>query len=399
MMPFAGKTVLLGVCGSVAAYKACELASRLREQGANVLCVLTKSAQQLAHPAAFEAITGNRAITDMFMSAVNPEIEHIAVAQSADLFLIAPATANILAKAAHGIADDWLSTTLLATRAPIVYAPAMNTNMYLHPATQANIALLKERGAFFVGPASGMLACRTEGIGRLAAAQDILDAAQILSHKTKDYRGKRVLITSGPNHEPIDPMRYLGNRSSGKMGRLLALEALCRGAEVCVVSGPAAVQPPYGAEVVRIQTADEMFDAVMARSEGYDIIIGAAAVADYRAETLLGQKIKRHEDVFTLRLKPNRDIIASVAAVKKTGQMVVGFAAESDNVIQHGEEKLHKKNLDMLIANVIGGTQCAVGADRSDAYLLTLNTPPEKLPQVDKRELSGLIFDRLRAAF
>jgi phosphopantothenoylcysteine decarboxylase / phosphopantothenate---cysteine ligase len=316
MMPFAGKTVLLGVCGSIAAYKACDLASRLREYGANVVCALTKAAQQLAHPAAFEAITGNRVVTDMFAPVENPEIEHIAIARKAALFLIAPATANILAKAAHGIADDWLSTTLLATKAPVLYAPAMNTNMYLHPATQANITLLRERGASFVGPASGMLACRTEGVGRLAEIADIMDAAIIASHTSKDYQGKRVLITSGPNHEPIDPMRYVGNRSSGKMGHLLALEALCRGAEVCVVSGPATVRPPCGAEVVSVHTADEMYDAVMARAADYDIIIGAAAVADYKAETVLESKIKRREESFTLRLKPNRDIIASVAAAK-----------------------------------------------------------------------------------
>lgn len=399
MMPFAGKTVLLGVCGSIAAYKACELASRLREQGANVLCALTKSARELVQPATFEAITGNPAITDMFAPAVAPEIEHIAVAQRAALFLIAPATANILAKAAHGLADDWLSTTLLATRAPIVYAPAMNTNMYEHPATCENIALLKKRGAFFVGPAAGRLACGTEGLGRLADIPDILDAARIAAYPVKDYAGKRVLITSGPNHEPIDPMRFIGNRSSGKMGRALALEALCRGAEVCVVTGPAAVPPPYGAETVRVTTADEMYTAVMERAPSCDIIIGAAAVADYTPAAFAEKKIKRHDKELVLCLKPNRDIIAAVAAGKRQGQVVAGFAAESHDTVAHGQEKRVRKGLDLLIANTIGGERCAVGADTGDAWIITPDGDPEPLACIEKTALATVLLDRIAGLF
>lgn len=397
MASFAEKSVLLGVCGSIAAYKACEIASRLREQGAEVLCALTASARQLVQPATFEALTGTRVVTDLFVPAATPEIGHIAIAQRVHLCLIAPATANMLAKAAHGIADDWISTTLLATRAPVLFAPAMNTNMYSHPATQENISILKGRGALFVGPALGRLACGSEGPGRLAEIPDILDAALIAASQPKDYAGKRILITSGPNHEPIDPMRYVGNRSSGKMGRALALEALCRGADVCVVTGPASVPPPYGAEIVSVQTAEEMYDAVMRRMSDYDIIIGAAAVADYKPETVTKQKIKRQEKDLSLRLIPNRDIIASVATARKENQRVVGFAAETDNILQNAEEKRDRKKLDMVVANTIGGDACAVGADRENAYIVMQGQTPEHLENISKTTLAKRIFDHLAA--
>lgn len=397
MTAFAQKTVLLGVCGSIAAYKACELASRLREQGASVVCALTGSAQKLVQAATFEALTGNRAVTEMFSPFSAPEVEHISLARKADLFLVAPATANMIAKAAHGIADDWISTTLLATRAPIIFAPAMNTQMYTHPATQSNLALLRQRGVLIVEPASGRLACGEEGPGRLADIPDILDAARIAMTPVKDYAGKRVLITSGPNHEPIDPMRYIGNRSSGKMGYALALEALCRGAEVCVISGPALVSLPRGATVVKVSTAGEMYDAVMSRVADFDIIIGAAAVADYRVECPLPAKIKRQDEPLSLRLLPNRDIIAAVAAAKRPEQKVVGFAAESNDLIKHGEQKLLNKRLDMLVANTIGGDQCAVGADKENAFILVPGKPAEELVQIEKSALATLIFDRLAA--
>lgn len=395
MLPFAEKNVLLGVCGSIAAYKACELASRLLEQGARVECALTASAQRLVHAAALEAITGKRVITEMFPVAVNPEISHIAVAQRVDLCLVAPATANILGKAACGIADDWLSTTLLALRAPLLFAPAMNTNMYTHPATQANIAVLRERGAAIVGPASGRLACGTEGVGRLADIPDILDAAQIAVYPTKDYAGKRILITSGSNHEPIDPVRFIGNRSSGKMGRALALEALCRGAEVCVISGPVTVAPPHGAKVIPVNTADEMFTATLGCMKNYDIIIGAAAVADYKLESPETKKLKRGKGDLTLKLTPNQDIIAAVSNARKPGQHVIGFAAESEEVLLRAEQKLQQKNLDMVIANTIGGKDCAIGADQGDVCILIPGKKAEKLERIEKNQLARIIFDRL----
>ena len=290
---FSNKEIVLGVTGSIAAYKACEIASRLVEYGARVLPVLTESAAELVAPASFEAITGQRAITRMFEPLQNPDIEHIAVATRAHLFLIAPATANVIAKAAHGIADDWLTTTLLATRAPILFAPAMNCNMYDHPATQENIQTLARRGCRFVGPEEGRLACGTTGIGRMIDPATIIDACVPLLGTRKDLAGKRVLITSGANHEPIDPVRFIGNRSSGKMGRAIALEALARGAEVTVISGPSEARMPWGATVVSVRSAAEMAQALEREAPNADVIIGAAAVADYRVENPAVGKITR----------------------------------------------------------------------------------------------------------
>jgi len=392
---FADKTILLGVCGSVAAYRACDIASQLKQQGAIVLTAMTRSAQQLVCPASFEAVTGQPVITEMFSPLPTPGVEHIAVAQRANLFLIAPATANILAKAAHGIADDWLSTTLLATRAPILFAPAMNTAMYTHPATQANITLLKEWGALFVGPASGNLACGDSGVGRLANRDDILDAAAIALCRKKDFAGKRVLITSGSNHEAIDPVRFIGNRSSGKMGRALALEALRRGAEVCVISGPAEVKLPVGAEVVNVSTAAQMHDAVMARLGQYDVVIAAAAVADYRVENASDKKIKRESENISLTLTPNHDIVAAAAAQKRPGCKIIGFAAESDDILDNASAKLKRKNLDMIVANKVGGENSAIGADTGEAWLLLPGREPEPQGHIEKTALAMRIFDRI----
>jgi phosphopantothenoylcysteine decarboxylase/phosphopantothenate--cysteine ligase len=389
---FTGKTVVLGVTGSIAAYKACEIASRLVELGASVIPVLTSSARELVGPASLEAITGNRAILGMFEPLQNPEIEHIAVARRADLFLIAPATANILAKAAHGLADDWLSTTLLATRAPLLFAPAMNTMMYQHPATQANIALLAARGACFVGPGTGRLACGDEGPGRLADIPHILEAAAMALTRDKDLAGRRVLITSGANQEPIDPVRFIGNASSGRMGRALALEALCRGARVCVVAGPSDVVPPEAAERVSVRTAAEMHDAVMQRFDGCDIFFAVAAVADYRAAAVNQAKIKRTGPM-TLELLPNADIVAEAARRRRSGQVVAGFAAETDNVPGNAAAKLAAKGLDMILANRVGGADCAIGAEDSEAWLLRANQPPETLGRASKSDIARRLVD------
>ena len=394
---FAEKEVVLGVTGSIAAYKACELASRLVEAGARVTPVLTRNALQFTGTATFEAITGRRAITEMFEPLNNPDVEHISVARRADLFLIAPATANILAKAAHGIADDWLSTTLLATRAPLLFAPAMNSLMYAHPATQANIALLRDRGCHFVGPDSGHLACGMVGPGRLADVLHILEAAGIALNANKDFAGKRVLITSGANHEPIDPVRFIGNRSSGKMGRALAYEALRRGAAVTVVTGPVAVPPPAAAEVLCADTAQQMLDAVKSRLETADVFIGAAAVADYHPEHPFTSKHKRGDAPLTLTLVPNPDIAAYVGAHKRPTQIAVGFAAETDAILDHAGEKLVRKKLDLIVANEVGGDSSAIGADTANAYIVGPEGAAENLPGVTKEDLAARLFDRIIA--
>ncbi len=394
---FAGKTVVLGVTGSIAAYKACELASRLVEQGARVLTALTPAALEFVQPATFEAITRQRAITGLFDPVPQPEIEHIAVAKQADLFLVAPATANILAKAAVGLADDWLSTTLLATRAPILFAPAMNTMMYEHPATQANIETLRGRGCHFVGPDAGALACGDTGLGRLAAIPNILEAAAILLHTEKDLAGRHVLITSGANHEPIDPVRFIGNRSSGKMGRAIALEALSRGARVTVVAGISEVPLPRAVELVRAETAKAMFEAVQTRWPQADIFIGAAAVADYHVAHPTPEKHKRGEANLELALVPNPDIAAWVGTHKRPDQISVCFAAETQTPIENAIAKRTEKNADLVVVNQVGGTECAFGAETTSAAILNATATSGELQRLTKESLATEILNKISA--
>lgn len=388
------RDVLLGVTGSIAAYKACDIASRLVKLGVRVTPALTNSATQLVCPASFEAITGNRAITAMFEPLPTPEIEHIAVATRANLFLIAPATANILAKAAHGIADDWLSTTLLATRAPILFAPAMNTNMYLHPATQSNIDTLRERGCHFAGPDEGALACGTQGPGRMAEPALVVETALPLLDPRNDLDGVHVVVTSGGTREPVDPVRYLGNRSSGKMGRAIAFEALCRGAKVTVVSGPASTPLPCAANVIDVETAAEMDAACRSLAPEAEVFIAAAAVADYRIDEPLESKHKRSGGPLELRLVENPDILASVAQAKRPGQIVVGFAAETEDMAVHGQAKLASKNLDMVVANLVGQPGSGFGTDTVRATLICADGA-EELSPMSKEELAQRLFDRV----
>jgi len=390
------REVLLGVTGSIAAYKACDIASRLTKLGIPVTPALTHSAAQLVCPASFEAITGSRAITAMFEPSPNPEIGHIAVATRAALFLIAPATANILAKAANGIADDWLATALLATRAPVLFAPAMNTNMYLHPATQANIETLRERGCHFIGPDEGALACGTQGPGRMTEPAFVVEAALPLLDPREDLKGTHVVVTSGGTREPIDPVRYIGNRSSGRMGRAIAFEALCRGARVTVVSGPAATPLPCAADVVEVETAAEMATACRSLAPEADIFIAAAAVADYGVEAALKNKHKRASGPLDLHLTENPDILAAVAQARKPGQLVVGFAAETEEMIAHGQAKLASKNLDLVVANLVGQPGSGFGTDTTLAALICADRVDE-LPPMSKEDLAEKLFDRITA--
>jgi len=391
------KHVILGVTGSIAAYKACEIASALVKQGIRVTPVLSASAQHLVGSASFEGITGTPAITAMFDSSTNVEIDHVAVPTGADLVIVAPATANVLAKAAHGIADDWLTTALLVTRAPILFAPAMNTNMYQHPAVQANLRTLRERGCHFVGPDSGVLACKTVGPGRLIDPVCIVEAGLGLLRRRTDLEGVHVLLTSGANHEPIDPVRFIGNRSSGKMGRALAQEALDRGAEVTIVSGPADVGVPSAARVVRVETALEMRDAVLRYETDADIVIGAAAVADYRVEGPPREKHKRSGEGLTLRLVENPDIIAEVGLRKRDGQLVVGFAAETVDLVANATAKLERKKLDLIVGNEVACAESGFGTDTVKAVFVDGTGSPETLPLVTKAELAERLFDRLVA--
>ena len=395
--PFAGRHIVLGVTGSIAAYKACELASRLVEGGAIVTTALTRAAREFVGPASFEGITGGRVFLEMFTPEHHSEIEHIALARKADLLLIAPATAHVIAKAAHGLADDWLSTTLLATRAPILFAPAMNTMMYEHPATQANIRLLKERGGLFVGPGAGQLACGETGYGRLADPAAILEAADLALPRERGLAGRRVLITSGPTHEAIDPVRYLANRSSGKMGRALALEALRRGAQVSVVTGPCPTPLPAACETVRVRTARQMLEAVQGRFNETDIFIAAAAVCDYGVEAPAAEKRKREERGLDLHLTPNPDIAAWAGEHKHPGQAVLGFAAETERLLENAAGKLRRKKLDIIVANQVGGAECAFGADQVRAAILTREHPSEEPRLMLKSELVAALFETATA--
>ncbi|GMV90974.1 MAG: phosphopantothenoylcysteine decarboxylase [Candidatus Hydrogenedentota bacterium] len=392
---FSNKEIVLGVTGSIAAYKACELTSRLVELGAKVTPVLTKSATELVGPATFEAIAGRRAITAMFEPLQNPEVEHIAVAQRADLYLIAPATANFIAKAACGIADDWLTTTLLATRAPLLIAPAMNTNMYQHPATQQNMATLNTRGAVFVGPDSGRLACRTVGPGRLIDPMTILEACVPLLRREKDLAGRRVVITSGATHEPIDPVRYIGNRSSGKMGRAIALEAMARGAEVTVVSGPSEVAIPHNVKLISIQTATEMAEAVASLMHECDIFIAAAAVGDYRVDAPAASKRKKSGKGLDLHLVENPDVLALAGSDRKNGKIIVGFAAETDDLIKNATAKVKKKNLDLIVANHVNTPDSGFGSDTTSAAIIDRKGKVEELPNMSKGDLAEMLMDRV----
>lgn len=395
MSTTSAKHVILGVTGSIAAYKACEIASLLSKKGFKVTPVLTKSAAQFIGAASLEGITGNRVITEMFDTSTNAGIDHVAVPQSADLVIVAPATANILGKAAHGIADDWLTTALLVTRAPILFAPAMNTNMFGHAAVQDNLRTLRDRGCHFVGPDSGVLACKTIGVGRMMDPEYVVEAAMSLLYPKHDLAGKRVLLTSGGNHEPIDPVRFIGNRSSGKMGYALANEALQRGAQVTVITGPADVVPPEGATTIQVQTAIEMGDALLEHLHEADIVIGAAAVADYRVENPPTEKRKRDGRAMTLTLVENPDLIAEAAARKREDQVVVGFAAETQDLLENAHAKLAKKNLDLIVANEVGVADSGFGTDTVRASLIDASGTVDAQPLLSKAELAERLFDRI----
>ena len=394
---FSNREIVLGVTGSIAAYKACEVASRLTEYGARVTPVLTKSACELVGPATFEAICGRAAITHMFAPLQNPDVEHIAVAQRAHLYLIAPATANFIAKATHGIADDWLTTTLLATRAPILIAPAMNTNMYEHPATQENMQTLRRRGVHFIGPDSGRLACKTLGPGRLIDPMKIVEACMPLVSERHDLKGVRIVMTSGGTHEPIDPVRYIGNRSSGKMGRALALEAIARGASVTVVTGPADFAMPDGALVIPVETAAHMAEAVVNLAQDADVFIGAAAVADYRVENPSDSKRKKTGKKLELLLVENPDVLGLVGAVKRAKQILVGFAAETDDLLANAAAMLEKKQLDLIVANEVNTDASGFGKDTSKAALIGRDGKVDDLPLLTKEEVAERIMDRVAA--
>ena len=394
--------IALGVTGGVAAYKAAELVRRLQDEGLDVQVVMTRAAQEFITPLTFAALTGKKVITEMFgadsaaPANVESAIEHMAVAQRIDLLLVAPATADVLSKFARGAADDFLSTLYIATKAPVVVAPAMNVNMWEHPATQENLVALCARGVHVVDPDEGYLACGMTGAGRLAATESIVKKVTDVLGLRKDLAGETVLITAGATREDLDPVRFLTNRSSGKMGYALAEAAIRRGARTILVSGPVELDPPAGVDWVPVRSTEEMRSAVMARSEEATILIMAAAVADYRPAAVHGNKIKRSEGRITLDLEPTADILAEVGRTKGKS-VLIGFAAETNRLVENAREKLHRKGADMIVANDV--TQEGAGFDvETNIVTLVLRDGRDiALPKMTKCAVADKIFDQALA--
>ena len=387
-----GKRVVLGVTGGIAAYKACDLVSRLKKQGAEVRVVLTEHACKIVPPLTFETLSGNAACTDTF--APRRELEHIALAKWADAFVIAPATANCLAKLANGIADDLLSTTALAMTAPMLIAPAMNANMWRHPATQANVKTLVARGARLVGPASGHLACGDDDVGRMSEPAEIVEALDALLNVRRDFEGVRVLVTAGPTVERIDPVRYITNRSTGKMGYAIAEAARDRGAEVTLVSGPVNLAAPAGVTLVPVESSAQLCEAVLSRGEWADVVIQAAAPADFRPAHVADSKIKKTGAGMVLELESTTDIAAELGRRKRPGQRLVAFAAETDDMLENARGKLERKNADLIVANDVSRSDAGFGVDTNAVTLIT-RADVRSLPLMSKRAAADGILDRV----
>ena len=400
MTQLKGKEIILGVTGSIAAYKAVYLLRELTRQGAGVTVVTTQHAQKFVGPLTFRTLSGRPVLADLFDPATGAAVEHVELAQKCHALVVAPATANLLAKAAHGIADDFLTTLLLATRSPVLMVPAMDAGMWDHPAVRDNVATLRSRGVAVLDPDVGKLASGLAGTGRLPEVDVILEALHRLLSPVKDLAGDRVLITGGPTREPLDPVRFLSNRSSGKMGVALALAALRRGAEVVLVSGPTSQAPPSGAVFVPVETAEEMREAVLQHLAQTTIVIKAAAVGDYRAREASPVKMPSKQDGLTLDLAPTPDILKEVAA-RKGEQFIVGFAAETQDVRRRAREKQEAKRVDLMVANDVSQAGIGFDADDNQGTLLDRWGGLLELPKMPKLDVANAVFDRilsLRAA-
>lgn len=407
------KNIILGVTGGIAAYKCVDLVSRLRKQGANVHVILTKGAQNFVTETAMREISGNPVVTSMWQEIQQYDVEHIALARLADVVLVAPATANVIAKCACGMADDMLTTTLLATKAPVFFAPAMNTNMYENSITQQNLHTLQERGCHIIDPAAGHLACGTSGVGRMPEPQELAeiladflaagkelaepDEADSRQHLAEglDFSGLNILVTAAGTREPIDPVRYIGNRSSGKMGYAIAEAARDLGANVTLISGPSALPPLAGVNFFKVESARDMRRLVLENFPESQIVIKAAAVADYRVKNVADHKIKKNDEELTLVLEKNPDILKELGQKKQKGQVLVGFAAETQNLIQYAQSKLEKKNLDMIVANDVSKPQAGFNVDTNLIKLLKRDGSIEELPLMSKKDLAYIILNHV----
>jgi phosphopantothenoylcysteine decarboxylase/phosphopantothenate--cysteine ligase len=391
-----GVCIVVGVTGGIAAYKAAELVSRLKKESFTVHVVMTKNAREFVSPQTFATLSGNPVATDTFRRERPWDVEHVSLARQADLMVIAPATANIIGKLACGIADDMLSTTAITMKAPVLVAPAMNENMYGSPAVQENIKTLKARGYHFIGPEHGRLACGDEGPGRMSEVEEIHSMITDILGVRKTLSGKRILVTAGPTREAIDPVRYITNRSSGKMGYALAAEAMRRGADVSLISGPVALTPPIGVDMVNVYETQEMYEEAVKRYPACDAAIMAGAPADYRPETVAEQKIKKGPEAegLMLKLRENADIAAELGRMKRLGQVLVVYAAETENLLDHARAKMLKKNADLTVANDVTVPGAGFDSDTNKVTILT-QTETVSLPMMTKAEVASAILDRV----
>jgi phosphopantothenoylcysteine decarboxylase/phosphopantothenate--cysteine ligase len=389
-----GKTIVIGVSGGIAVYKMCDVVSRLKKLNANVHVIMTKSATEFVSPLTFQSLSMNPVVVDMFEKIQKWDIEHISLAKSADLFLVSPATANIIGKIVNGIADDMLSTTVMATKAPVIIAPAMNTNMYNNPIVQNNITKLKDFGYNFIDPEQGRLACGDLGIGKLANVTTIIESITNTLINNKPLDGKKILITAGPTREPLDPVRFMTNYSSGKMGYAIAEAAAMQGAEVTLISGPVHIPKPSNIKkYIPIKTATEMFEAVKENLSQQDIVIKTAAVADYRPKIYENQKIKKSDGDINLTLTRNPDILKWIGMHKNPQQYIVGFAAETNDVMENGIKKLHNKNVDLIIVNDITSVNAGFESDTNCVTLIDKNGSKQNHAVMPKKELAYVILD------
>ena len=391
-----GKKIVLGVSGGIAAYKAVELLRLMVREKADVFVVMSANAGKFITPLTFESLSGNQVYHEVFGEQSSASMPHIRAAENADLLVVAPATAGAIGKMAGGLADDALSNLFLAFRGPVILAPAMNDGMYFNPAVQENISRMKQRGVEFIDPEEGELACGTVGQGRLADPSRILQAVQTRLEGGGDLKGIKILVTAGPTHEPLDPVRYITNPSSGKMGYAVAERASLRGAEVTLISGPTHLEPPNGVETILCKQAGEMLSLVMKRFPACDVLVMVAAVGDFAPEKVRKEKIKKKDKPLVLKLLPTQDILKEVAKTT-TRQMVVGFAAESQNVVQSAQEKLNRKNLDLIVANDISAPGIGFQSDSNQVTLIDKEGKIDYLPLLSKKEIADLLLDRIKA--